>query len=375
MRYCTKCLYPETKPNLTFDADGVCSACTAYAARATIDWSEREAIFNGIAIDRMACRRGNAYDCIIPVSGGKDSTYQVVKVLEHGLRPLAVTAMTDHLTPLGWKNLDNISKLGVDHVMVQVNQQVRRKINKFCLQHVGDISWPEHVLIFTVPVREAILRGIPLIIYGENPENEYGGPLAAQTTTKMDRRWLEEFGGLNGLRVSDFVDAGVATRKDLEQYFYPEDADLRRLGLESLFLGQFFEWNGQDNFTVARKNGFCPHHGVVSGGLFTYENLDNAQTGIHDYFKFIKYGYGRATDHACNEIRRGRLTREAAIGLVRRHDGAFPWGYMDVGLTEVLDSIGMTHNEFNECIHAFVNPELFELDHAYDSPIPKFEVQ
>jgi N-acetyl sugar amidotransferase len=371
MKYCKRCLYPDTKPNLEFNDDGVCSACTAYDARRTIDWTERHEQFN--AIVRTARSAGRDYDCIIPVSGGKDSTYQVVTALEHGLRPLAVTAMTDHLTDLGWQNLNNISKLGVDHIMVQPNQQLRRKLNKYCLETVGDISWPEHVLIFTTPIQVAVEKGIPLILYGECPENEYGGPGNAQTVSRMDRRWLEEFGGLNGLRVNDIVDSGLATEAQMAPYQYPNPARCEALGLDCLFLGQFFEWDGLHNAAISGQHGFQESAYRVEGGLLNTENLDNGQTGIHDYIKHTKFGFGRATDHACNAIRRGQMTREEGIELVTIYDGRVPWRYMDVPLQEVLESIGMTLLEFKDCVLKFTDKKLFNIGRD-GWPAMKFKV-
>jgi len=208
MQYCTKCIYPDTKPDLTFNEAGVCSACQAFEARKTIDWSAREDQFNALVNkvqlhDNWGNIIPNKYDCVIPVSGGKDSHYQVIKALEYGLRPLAVTATTDDLSLIGRRNLNNISKLGVDHIEVSVNSQLRRKINAYTLREIGDISWAEHVTIFTIPIYEAQIRGIPLVIWGENPQNEYGGPANTQEAFNLDSGWLQEFGGLNGLRVAD----------------------------------------------------------------------------------------------------------------------------------------------------------------------------
>jgi hypothetical protein len=280
----------------------------------------------------------------------------VLKALEYGLRPLAVTAMTDQLTGIGWRNLNNISKLGVDHVSVQVNQRLRRKINKLALTTVGDISWPEHVLIFTVPIREALLRDISLILYGECPENEYGGPWSAQNAPGMGRPWLEEFGGLNGLRVSDLAELVPASPRELFQYTYPQANKMPK----TAFLGYYFPWDGQHNAVFAQKHGFEWAKQPVSGTFVTWENLDNAQTGVHDFFKYLKFGFGRATDHACNAIRRGRLTREKAIELVNEYDGQMPYYYVDTTLLEIIESIGMTEQEWWECCWRFANPALFQ---------------
>ena len=203
--YCKKCLYPDTKPNLFINNEGVCSACTNYTNRKTINWKSREKLFYEL-INKTRNSNSNAHDCIIPVSGGKDSTYQVLKALECGLTPLCVNASTDSITPIGEKNLENIKNLGVDFIEVTFNKKIRRKINKFALKTIGDISWPEHVAIFTTPIRIAIQNNIKLIIWGENSQFEYGGPKDDANKNVLGSTWLQEFGGLNNLRVSDLID-------------------------------------------------------------------------------------------------------------------------------------------------------------------------
>ncbi len=244
------------------------------------------------------------------------------------MNPLCVTATTDKLSPIGRRNIENLKRLGVDYIEVTTNPVVRRRINRLALTQVGDISWPEHVTIFTMPVRIAVQFGIPLIVWGENPQNEYGGPAAAADEHVLTRRWLEEFGGLLGLRVSDLVGHDGIERKDLIQYTYPSDEELAGVGVTGIFLGYYLPWDGCENALFAQAHGFETYPKTVEGSLVNYENLDNAQTGIHDYFKFLKYGFGRATDLACMHVRRGRLTRESAIQLVQRHDGKFPWTYL-----------------------------------------------
>src|SRR5882762_4690635 len=159
MKFCTRCLYPDTKPDLTFNAEGVCSACTAFEARASVDWDARANDFMKVVMQaRQEARdRGADYDCIVPVSGGKDSHHQVLTALDYGLKVLAVTATTDHLTPIGRRNLNNIGKLGVDHIEVSTDPLLRRQVNKFTLETIGDISWAEHVTIFSIPVRIAAM--------------------------------------------------------------------------------------------------------------------------------------------------------------------------------------------------------------------------
>lgn len=361
LRYCTNCVMPDSKPDLKFDEQGVCSACRNYENRAEIDYDAREQELQNV-LERYRSRDGSNYDCIVPVSGGKDSTYQVLQVLDLGLNPLCVTATTDHLTPIGRHNLDNIKALGVDLIEVSTNPQVRRRINRLALETVGDISWPEHAAIFTIPVRIAVQMQIPLIIWGENPQHEYGGPAAAAEGNTLTRRWLEEFGGLLGLRVSDLVGQVGITRADLQQYTYPTDDALARVGVSCIFLGYYRPWDGYRNALVAQAHGFQTFPTTVEGSLVNYENLDNAQTGIHDYFKFLKFGFGRATDIACLHVRRGRLKRREAMRLVHKHDGKFPWTYLGVPIEEILEPLEMSLDEFIKICDRFTNKKLFACD-------------
>lgn len=365
IRYCTRCVMPETKPDILFDDHGVCSACRHFDDRSSVDWDARRLELHSI-LERYRSAEGSRYDCIIPVSGGKDSTFQTIRVLELGMNPLCVTATTDKLTPIGRRNLDNIRELGVDHVEMTTNPVVRRRINHLALTQVGDISWPEHVAIFTIPVRLAVQMRVPLIVWGENSQNEYGGPAAAAQDNVLTRRWLEEFGGLLGLRVSDLVGQDGIRQQDLIQYTYPSDAELADVGVTGIFLGYYLPWDGWGNALVAQAHGFETWPHPVDGSIVNYENLDNAQTGIHDYFKFLKYGFGRSTDLACMMVRRGRLSRSDAVDLVRRHDGLFPTTYLGVELAEILADIGMTMDEFVAVCDRFTNKRLFLTDRHGD---------
>ena len=335
LRYCTRCVMPDSKPDLKLDAEGVCNACRSYENRKVVDWAARRTELENI-LARYRRPDGANWDCIVPVSGGKDSTYQVIRMLQLGLNPLCVTATTCDLSAIGRRNIENIKKLGVDYLEFSPNPLVRSKLNRIGLNQVGDISWPEHVGIFTIPVRAAVQFSVPLIVWGENAQNEYGGPAAAADNNIMDRRWLEEFGGLLGLRVTDLIGIEDIAARDLIPYTYPTDEDLKRVGVTGLFLGHYLPWDGLSNALIAQANGFETLATTVEGSMVNYENLDNHQTGIHDYFKFLKFGFSRATDIACLHLRRGRISREDAQAIVRRHDGQFPWTYLGKPVADIL---------------------------------------
>jgi N-acetyl sugar amidotransferase len=361
LRYCCRCVMPDTKPDLHLDEEGVCNACRSYERRARIDWDSRARELEEV-LERYRRRDGSNWDCIVPVSGGKDSTYQVVRMLQLGLNPLCVTSTTCDLSDIGRHNIENLKHLGVDHVQISPNPGIRAKLNRIGLTQVGDISWPEHVGIFTIPVRAAVQFNVPLIVWGENSQNEYGGPATAADDHILNRRWLEEFGGLLGLRVSDLIGLEEIEPKDLIPYSYPTDEELARVGVTGLFLGYYVPWDGLSNALIAQSNGFVTYHKVVEGSMVNYENLDNHQTGIHDYFKFLKFGFGRATDLACLHIRRGRLTRQDGLDAVRRLDGKFPWEYLGKPLAEILKPLGISVDEFVRICDKFTNKKIFVRD-------------
>ena len=352
---------PDTKPDLHLDAEGICNACRSYGRRKEIDWdARREALLQ--LLDRYRRPNGGNWDCIVPVSGGKDSTYQVVRMLQLGLNPLCVTATTCDLSPLGRQNIENIKRLGVDYVEMSPNPRVRAKLNRIGLLQVGDISWPEHVGIFTIPVRAAVQFDVPLIVWGENSQDEYGGPAAAAENNVLTRAWLEEFGGLLGLRVADLIGFEGLESRHLIPYTYPSDEELTRVGVTGLFLGHYIPWDGLSNALIAQANGFTTYQKTVEGSMVNYENLDNHQTGIHDYFKFLKFGFGRATDLACLHIRRGRLSRQDGLEAVRRLDGQFPWEYLGKSLEDILQPLDLTVDEFVEVCDKFTNKRIFRRD-------------
>ncbi len=362
LKYCTRCVMPHTKPDLHIDDEGVCNACRSIEKRKEIDWNLRKKeLFELLEKHRWY---GSNWDCIVPVSGGKDSTYQVIRMLQLGLNPLCITSHTCDLTDIGRKNIENIKRLGVDHVDFSPNPIVRAKLNRIGLTEVGDISWAEHVGIFTIPVRAAVQFNVPLLVWGENSQNEYGGPAAAAEGSVLTRRWLEEFGGLLGMRVSDLSETYGIEPRHLLPYQYPSDEELKRVGVTGLFLGHYLPWDGLSNALIAQANGFVTYDHPVEGSMVNYENLDNYQTGIHDYFKFLKFGFSRTTDIACLHVRRDRITRQDAVEVVKARDGKFPWSYLGKPLEEILAPLDMSVDEFTKVCDRFTNKKIFKRDSA-----------
>jgi N-acetyl sugar amidotransferase len=360
MYYCKKCLYPSTKPDLWFREDGICGACSCFSARDDYDWNSARKQFHKIIKQN---KKNPRYDCIVPVSGGKDSTYQVWRVLQEGYNPLCVTAPTDFLTPIGRRNIENLKNIGADYIEISVHKDVRKAIAKHSLFAVGDIQWSEHLLIYTVPVRIAVNFNIPVIVWGECPQREYGaGKPEDAHLVLFDRRVLEEYGSLNGQRVTDLLSIPGVQSKDLFFYEYPDTDAVETVGVKGIYLDNYFQWHGLSNLVISQSLGFevSPHN--IRGTITNYENLDNYVHGIHDYFKYLKFGFSRATDIACNLIRRGMLSREEAVFLVSSNDGAFPSQYLDKSLPEILEYYGISRNDFDKVCDDYTNYSLFEQD-------------
>lgn len=360
MKRCTVCVMPDSRPDTEF-VDGVCSACISYQKRPTIDWGARKADLTRLLEQRY--QAGAEFDLIVPSSGGKDSTYQVLTLLELGARPLVVTASTCMLTPVGRKNIDNLKSYATT-IEVSPNTEVRRKLNRIGLEMVGDISHPEHMAIFTTPFRVALAMGIPLIFYGECPQREYGGPLGSEEARTMTQRWVSEFGGFLGLRASDCVGQYGITAKDMLDYTAPDAYLLQKAGIEAHFLGQYIEWDSERNAKVAIEHGMKVYgvnaKAMCEANWWPAENLDNAMTGLHDHGGYRKYGYGRGCAQISVDVRRGFVDRDFALDWVLCNDGAFPWQYCGVGHMEVVKHLGITDAELVKHLDEFTNWELFD---------------
>ena len=359
MRYCVRCLYPDTKPELTFDQNGICSACINADMKEKIDWKQKRQEFIKI-LDKHRSKNKTNYDCIIPVSGGKDSTFQTYMIKkEFGLNPLVVNFHPDDQTDIGRKNLANLKRIGVDCVEFTPNPNVYLKLATFGLKEFGDFQWPEHIGIFTIPVQIAVRYNISLIIWGENPQLEYGRPTDINKDTILDREWNEKNGGyfLDKIKPKDMVKYGFEL-EDLRPYIYPSDEEINQVGVTGVFLGSYIKWDIFKQLEFVKKLGFSENDELKEGTYDKWENLDVYFNVFHDYFKFIKYGFGRTTDHASLEIRYGRISREDGLKLVKKHEGKIPRKY----LKEFLKAAEITEEEFHKICDKFTNKDLFRSD-------------
>lgn len=379
MRYCKNCIMPDTRPEIVFDEEGVCDACRSTARKFdNINWKEREEELLRV-LDKYRSKNG-WYDCVVPVSGGKNSCFQAY-VMKHryGMNPLCVNFVPCDVTDTGHKNLLFLRDMGIDLIQVGANRKVYREMVKIGFFKLGDSCWPEHIGIFTAPFRVAYQYKVPLLIWGENPHFEYGGPAAMRDGNVLNHKWLEEFQML-GYRLSDLVKEEGFNWSDLLAFTYPTDAQMQETGVTGLFLGYYIKWDQMEQYKTMRELGFHVNPGgPVEGAYNDFENLDCKWIGgLHDYMKYLKYGYGRATDQLCIEIRDRRMAREEAVAKVGKFEGKIPWKYVP----DFLDYLKITKEEFLDNLDRFTNKKLFQVDEdgklikdAEGNPIKRFPIE
>lgn len=350
--YCRKCVLPDTRPNLRLD-EGVCGPCRVHAARAAVDWKERERAFRRIAQAAKSRRRG--YDCLVPVSGGKDSHWQVIRCLEVGLTPLAVTWKTPARTAVGRENLENLVRLGVDHIDYQINPNVEKKFMVEALLKYGSTAIPMHLALFNIPLKVALRFDIPLVVWGENSALEYGSGAPPDGGLRMDGRWLRQYGVAHGTTARDWV-SGTLSEKELTPYFGPSEEALEKAGISAVFLGHFFPWDPETSLRVAREHGFKPSAEGPKTGFYDYADIDDDFISIHHYLKWYKFGFTRLFDNLSLEIRNGRMSRERAIDIIRARGEEVPRG----DIARFCEFTGMEPSHFYEEIGKFRNPAVWK---------------
>lgn len=352
MRYCTRCLTPSTRPHITFDNRGVCNACASHALKPKIDWSQRERAFREVV--GAAKARSNGYDCVIPVSGGKDSTWQVVKCLEYDLNPLAVTWKTPARTALGASNLANLVELGVDHIDYQVNPRVEKKFMYQALATRGSTAIPMHMALFSIPLKIALSFEIPLVVWGENSAFEYGGTEEERTGFRLDSHWLRKYGVTDGTTARDWISPDL-TEKELTPYFGPSDFELEQRQINAVFLGYYFPWDPLTSLEVARAHGFAVREEGPKTGYYNYADIDDDFISIHHFLKWYKFGFTRLFDNLSLEVRNGRMNRDEAIEIVRTAGDQTPHQDID----RFCEFVGVSREHFFDVIEKFRNRDVW----------------
>lgn len=362
VKFCTRCVMSNQRPRITFDENGVCSACSYADYKKTIDWDARKKQFEELC-DKHRSNDGS-YDVIVPCSGGKDSSTIAHRLkYEYGMHPLSVTFSPPVYSDIGFKNLRNFIDNGFDHILVTPNGRVHRALTKESFIRLGD-----HNEIFdhgqmSVPFQMAVKYNVKLVMYGENGEAEYGGTSRNNELPGMPWDDFEKIYYSTGLDhlIQTTKDNGYfpdpVTDRDFDIYRLPDIDLLRKLGVEMHWFAYYHPWVPQENFYYAAEHtGFEVNpEGRTEGTYSRYAQLDDLTDSFLYYMMFVKYGFGRATSDAAHEVRDGHITREEAISLVHRYDGEFPSKTFQL----FLDYIDITEEEF-ECV-----VDKFRMDHIW----------
>lgn len=361
MQYCKQCVYPASSAvPLAFDENGICSGCRTSTQRVEIDWDRRRKIFERL-IEEYRSKDGSKYDCIIPVSGGKDSYWQIHIIKSYGLNPLLVTYHGNNYTPTGMKNLINMREVfGCDHIFFTPKISTLKTMNKLGQLMMGDMNWHGHAGIFTYPIRVAVEQNVPLMIWGEHGFMDLGGMHSYNDLVEFTYRYRHEH-CLRGYEWTDFVEAAKSygeslTEKDMYTWMYPSDSEIERVGVRGIFVSNYFKWDANEHGPLMiEKYGFIEAEEPFERTYRKMSNLDDMhENGIHDYMKFVKFGYGRATDHVCKDIRAGKMTREEGIEIIMKMD---PIKSKD--LIRWLSYVGWDENTFDHVADTFRDPRVW----------------
>ena len=355
VKYCKKCTISNQRPRITFDENGVCSACNYRKYKNATDWDARERELKELC-DRFRSADGS-WDVSVPCSGGKDGGFVAHQLkYKYGMHPLTVTWSPLVPTEIGRKNLDAfIDWGGFDNILGRPNGVVNRKLTKLAFEHLGDPFQPFIFGQTNFPLQIAVKFGISLIMYGENGEVEYGGDMknANKPTREITDHNKHYFSGM-GPEV--WTKYGLS-EEDLKPYLAPPIEEIRKNKTEIHFLGYYKKWDPQKNYEYCvENNGFTCNPERTEGTYSKYASLDDKLDGFHYYLSYIKFGIGRATSDSAHEIRDGKISREEGVELVKEYDGEFPAKYFDV----FLEYCGITEEDFNEFIDSWRSEHIWE---------------
>src|SRR3989344_1334061 len=348
MKYCTRCVYPENHPlNITFDEQGVCSGCRVHEEKDSLDWKKREEELKTILEEYKSKSKGH-YDCIIPVSGAKDS-YFIVHLIKniYGMKPLLVSYNKQYNTEIGIRNLAYLRTIfDCDILTLTLNPDTVKKITRATLRAMGSMYW--HCLAgqSVFPVQVAVRFKIPLIIWGAHQGCDQVGMFSHLDEVEMTRKYRKEH-DLMGLEAEDLVDEERGlTENDLSPYMYPHDKEIEMVGVRGIYLNNYIRWDSKRQHEEMIK--LYGYETTLQQRTFdTYHDVDCYNySDVHDYIKFLKYGFGKVTDHASREIRLGRMSREEGIEIVKQYEDKKP-KYLPL----FLEWLGITEKGF----YYFVN--------------------
>lgn len=370
VKYCSKCVYPSiATTRLTFDNNGCCSGCRVSGQKNNIDWEKRWQMLKDLT---QEYRSNSNYDIVIPVSGGKDSYYQThVAIEELGLKPLLVTYHGNNYLPEGEYNLQRMREVfDCDHIIIRPSENILIKMNRIGFKLQGDMNWHNHCGIFTVPIQIAVRYNVPLMLWGEHGFMDIGGMYSYNDFVEFTAKFRLEH-AQRGYDWGDFTDQGLEklgrpefkeglTEQDLLWARYPSDDEIASVGVRGVYLSNYVDWDANKHVKlVMDKYGWRPAQQPFERTYRSFSNLDDMhENGIHDYLKFIKFGYGRASDHASKDIRAGIMTRVQGVEMVRKYDHIKP----QRDLQRWLKYVGMTEEEFDRICDTFRDKRIWRIE-------------
>ncbi|MCB0317356.1 MAG: N-acetyl sugar amidotransferase [Bdellovibrionales bacterium] len=355
IRYCAKCVLPEINPWMSsFDENGVCKGCRAAVHKEEIDWEKRRVLFEELINEY---RSESDYDCIIPVSGGKDSYFACHIAKEFNLKPLLVTYHGNNYLPECEENLQRMRhEFDADHIIFRPSEDMLIKLNRLGFKLHGDMNWHGHCGIFTYPMQIAVKYKIPLVWWGDHGFTEQGGMYSHNDFFEYTAKDRYE-NALHGFDWYDWIeDTEGLTKKDLRWAMYPSDEEIMEAEVRGIFLSNYFYYDGYYNAKISKE--FYNWQEARQPFERTYRMISNIddmhENGMHDYMKYIKFGYGRGTDHSCYDIRLGLMTREEGIEMVRKYDHV-----KSKDLDRWLKYVDMKEEEFDQIADTFRNERIW----------------
>ena len=357
--FCKKCTISNQRPRIIFDEEGVCSACRySEFKNSEIDWNQRE--LELMATLDLFRRNDGRYDVVVPCSGGKDAAY-IAHELKHkyGMNPLTVTWAPHLYTDIGFHNLNNMIREGdLANILGTPPGKIHKKLTKLSFEILGDPFQPFIYGQTNFPMQIALAHDIPLVMYGENGEVEYGGSMKNAFKPTRDYRNDHKAHYFSGIGPEDLVKYGIS-EKDIKPYMAPSNEDLEKLGLELHFYGYYKKWIPQENYYYCVENTGFQANPVRSEGTYSkYASLDDKIDGFHYFLAFIKFGLGRCTSDTAHEIRDNHITREEGVALVNKFDGEFPAKYFKT----FLEYCDISEEFFWEVINSWRSPHLWGKD-------------
>ncbi len=360
VKYCKKCVVPSSSAiPVEFDEDGICSGCKVANQKFEVDWDRRGKQLGNL-LEQYRSKDKSNYDCIIAVSGGKDSYFQVHTIKNvYKMNPLLVTYNSNNWTEAGYRNLHRMREVfNCDHVFFTPGIDLLKRMNRLCFRKMGDMNWHGHCGIFTYPFIVSIKYNVPLVFYGEHGFMDLGGMHSYSDYVEHTYRYRHEH-GLRGYEWNDMLgDAqDPIDASELLWARYPSDDDIKRVGMRGIYISNYVKWMPNEHSKmVIEKYGFEVPDEKFDRTYRQMSNLDDMhENGVHDYLKYIKFGYGRCTDHVCKDIRDGKMTREEGIELVKKYDHVKP-----SDLKRWLEYVNMTESEFDRIADGFRDKRVWE---------------